>query len=62
MDDWTIKENAQSISICWTGKVIAQILLRRTPEDEALANANYIVRACNHYHEVATKNHQMMTD
>jgi len=46
--DWTIKENAQSISICWCGKVITQILLRRTPRDEAIANAQYIVDSCNY--------------
>ena len=62
MDDWTVKENAQSVSICWCGKVIAQILLRRTPGDEAIANANYIVNACNRYGPIALKNHQMMTE
>ncbi len=47
--DWKVKENNHSVSITWTGKVITKILLRHMPRDEALANAEYIVNACNNY-------------
>ena len=60
MYDWTTKENAQSISVCWAGKVIAKILFRQTPKDEARANAHFIVNACNYYHKLAVSKAKLL--
>lgn len=53
--DWTIKENAHSVSVCWCEKVITQTLFSRIPKGEAIANANYIINSCNYYYQEALK-------
>jgi len=53
MLDWTVKENAQSVSICWYDKVIARISFQQIPKDEAIANFNFMANACNHEGKIA---------